>query len=133
MTKPSGSEFEHMKMKPIDDPRAPGAAGRLTRREVKYLIFPTSSSTMIVLENLAKNVATRLGERAFCVVFEDDLERCWPSKRTKRAEREKEIQFFAKTQGWTAAILTADSGTRAIFRKLDQIAANYEGASTVSA
>jgi hypothetical protein len=29
---------------------------------------------------LAKHVAAQLEERAFCVVFEHDLERCWPRK-----------------------------------------------------
>jgi hypothetical protein len=80
----------------------------------------------IVLETLAKHIAAHLEERAFCVVFEDDLERCWPGERVERAEREKDIQFFAKAQGWTAIIVTVDSGSRAIFRKLAQGAANYE-------
>ena len=69
------------------------------------------------MKTLAKHVAARLRERAFCVVFEDDLERCWPSKGLERAEREKGIQSFARSQGLAAAILTVDSGIRAIFRK----------------
>jgi hypothetical protein len=56
------------------------------------LIFATSSSTIIVLKTLAKNVATHLRERAFCVVFEDDLDRCWPRRQMARAEREREIK-----------------------------------------
>jgi hypothetical protein len=67
----------------------------------------------------------------FCVVFEDNLERRWPSEKLERAEREEEIQFFAKSHGWTAAILTADTGIRAIFWKLEQSATNYEGSSLV--
>jgi hypothetical protein len=51
----------------------------------------------------------------------------------ERAEREKEIQFFAKSHGWTAVILTVDSGSRAIFRNLEQGAANYDGSSVVPA
>ena len=99
VTKPSGTEYHDMKMKPIDD-------------------FAAPSSTIIALKTLAKNVAAHLGERAFCVIFEDDLERCWPSNKVKRADPEKEIHSFAKSQGWTAVILTTDSGNRAIFRKL---------------
>ncbi len=36
-----------------------------------------------------------------------------------RAELEREIQGFAESQGWTAAILDAGFGTRAILRKLE--------------
>jgi hypothetical protein len=32
------------------------------------------------LKTLAKHVAARLRERAFCVAFEDDLERGWPNQ-----------------------------------------------------
>jgi len=67
---------------------------------------------------LAKHVSARLEERAFCVVFENDLERCWPFKKLTRSEREREIQDFADSQGWTAAILEGAFGTRAIFRTL---------------
>jgi hypothetical protein len=95
------------------------------------LISANPSSTIIAVKTLAENVAAHLGERAFCVVFEDDLERCWPIKTVKRADREKEIHSFAKSQGWTAVILTADSGTRALFRKLEQGDANYDGSSVV--
>ena len=69
-------------------------------------------------EMLAKQVAARLEEREFCVVFENDLERCWPRKEMRRSEREKEIQAFAESQGWTAAILDGAFGSRAIFRRL---------------
>jgi hypothetical protein len=119
-------------MRAIDDPGAPGNPVGMASRELKHLISANSSSTIIALKTLAKNVAARLGERAFCVIFEDDLERCWPSKMVKRADREQEIHSFAKSQGWTAVILTADSGTRAIFRKLEQGTANYDGSSVVA-
>ena len=118
MIKPSGTEYADMKMKPINDLRAPGDAARLARPEAKHLIFATSSSTIIVLKTLAKNVATRLRERAFCVVFEDDLDRCWPRRQMARAERERQIQAFAESQGWAAAIVEGGFGTRAIFRRL---------------
>jgi hypothetical protein len=84
-----------------------------------------------ILKALTKYVGAQLKKRAFCVVFEDDLDRCWPSERVEPAEREKEIQFLAESQGWTAVILSAESGTRAIFRKLEQSAASYDGSSVV--
>jgi hypothetical protein len=64
-----------------------------------------SSSTIIVLKTLTKYVAAQLEERAFCVVFENDLEHCWARKDTTRAKRERDIQSFAESQGWTAAIV----------------------------
>jgi hypothetical protein len=69
------------------------------------------------LKTLAKQVVAHLEKRAFCVVFEHDLERCWPRREMSQAEREKEIQGFAESQGWTAAIVEGAFGTRAIFRK----------------
>ena len=67
------------------------------------------------MKTLAKDIATKLGEGAFYVVFEDDLERCWPSNEMPEAKRRKEIQDFAESHGWTAAILDGAFGTRAIF------------------
>ncbi len=65
---------------------------------------------------LAKYIEQRLKERAFCVVFEDEIERCWPRKKLERAEREEQIQAFAKSRGWSAFIHDFDSGrTRALF------------------
>jgi len=66
---------------------------------------------------LAKHLAARLKKRSFCVLFENDLERCWPRKEMARSERERKIQAFAESQGWTAAILESAFGTRAIFRQ----------------
>jgi hypothetical protein len=66
---------------------------------------------------LTENIAAKLGERAFCVVFEDDLERCWPSDKMPSAKRKSEIQNFAESRGWTAAILEGAFGTRAIFER----------------
>jgi len=71
------------------------------------------------LKTLTEHITQQLKERGFCVVFEDDLERCWPSKEMARAKRKREIQGFAESQGWTAAILESGFGTRAIFRSLE--------------
>jgi hypothetical protein len=73
----------------------------------------------VALKTLAEHIAQQLKERGFCVVFDSDLERCWPSSRIARAELEREIQGFAESQGWTAAIHDAGFGTRAILRKLE--------------
>jgi hypothetical protein len=69
------------------------------------------------LKILAEHIAQQLKERGFCVVFDCDLERCWPSSGMSQADRERKIQDFAESQGWTAAILEAGFATRAIFQK----------------
>ena len=80
---------------------------------------------------LAEYIATQLEERAFCVVFDDDLERCWPRKKIARLERQRKIRSFAESQSWTAAILEDEFGTRAIFRKVEPVTADQGGASVV--
>jgi len=52
------------------------------------------------LKILAEHIAQQLKERGFCVVFEGDLERCWPSSGMSQTERERKIQDFAESQGW---------------------------------
>jgi hypothetical protein len=69
------------------------------------------------LKILAQHIAQQLEQRGFCVVFDRDLERCWPSGRMTRAEREREIQDFAECQGWTAAILNAGFPASVRFQK----------------
>jgi hypothetical protein len=83
------------------------------------------------LKTLAERIAAQLEERAFCIVFEDDLERCWPSKRMSREERELEIHRFAESQGWTAAVVEVGFATRAVFQRLEPDAVDYEGFSGV--
>jgi hypothetical protein len=68
------------------------------------------------MDKLARRVERDLEERHFCVVFEDEVERCWPSE--KPLERERQIQDFANSRGWKAFILDTDCGrTRAIFSR----------------
>lgn len=68
------------------------------------------------METLAKHIERCLKKREFCVVFEDEIERGWPSEKVKRAEREKQIQSFAELHGWNASLVDTDSGlTRAVF------------------
>jgi len=69
-----------------------------------------SKDSLKVLRNAFK-------KEGFCVVFESDLNRCWPSGKLTPAEPKTKIKAFAETYGWSAAILTGDFGIRAIFRK----------------
>jgi hypothetical protein len=76
------------------------------------------------MDELAKHIERSLKERGFCLVLEDQLERCWPSEKIKRAGREEQIQTFAKSPGWIVAILDTDSGVmRAIFERHSRRAA----------
>jgi len=68
------------------------------------------------LDTLAKRIEQQLKEREFCLVFEDEVEHCWPGGKIERTERESQIQAFARSRGWNAFILNSDSGhTRAVF------------------
>jgi hypothetical protein len=70
------------------------------------------------MDTLGKHIKRCLKEREFCLVLEAELERCWPSEKIERAEREKQIQTFAELRGWSASILNTDSGlVRAIFSR----------------
>ena len=74
------------------------------------------------MDELAKHIERSLRERGFCVVLEDELERCWPTEKIKRADREKQIQTFAKSREWIVSILNTDSGVmRAIFEGSDSV------------
>jgi len=68
------------------------------------------------MDELAKHIERSLKKRGFCLVLEDELERCWPSKKIKREDREEQIQDFAKSHGWTVSVLDTESGVvRAMF------------------
>jgi len=56
------------------------------------------------MDRLARRIERDLEERHFCVVFEDEVERCWPKEKLDQMEREEEIQAFAKSRGWNAFI-----------------------------
>ena len=89
MTNPSRIDYEDMKNKRINRRRAPGAAASVAPSRSETLDLAMSSSTIIVLKTLAEHIAARLEERAFCVVFENDLERCWPCKEIARTTGER--------------------------------------------
>ena len=68
------------------------------------------------LEALAKRIEWQLRQRGFCVVFEHEVERCWPSEKIKPSERLNQIEAFAKSRGLKASILNTEMGdTRVIF------------------
>lgn len=48
------------------------------------------------MDELAKNIEHTLKKRGFCLVLEDQLERWWPSQKINRADREEQIETFAK-------------------------------------
>ena len=76
----------------------------------------SGDTTRALMGELAKRIEGSLEERGFCVVFEDELELCWPSEEIKPADREEQIETFAESHGWIVAILNTDSGViRAIF------------------
>ena len=66
------------------------------------------------MDRLAKRIERDLEERRFCVVFENEIERCWPKEKLDQMEREEEIQTFAESHGWNASIHNSDGLTRAI-------------------
>jgi hypothetical protein len=70
-------------------------------------------------DEFAKFVRERLEKRKYCMVFESQLEPCWPAEKVKsaaRIAREKKIRAFAKANGWTAVI--HDPGLSVIFKKI---------------
>ena len=79
------------------------------------------------LKMLGKRIAAQLEKRPFCVVFEDDLKRCWPNSLTHQDEWKSEIHRFAESSGWSATILEGVFGTRAIFQRLESGAVDHEG------
>ena len=49
------------------------------------------------MDEFAKHIERTLEERGFCVVLEDELERCWPSEQIDPGDREEQIQGFAES------------------------------------
>ena len=93
-----------------------------------YLLERTSVATLGIIEmdELARHIEQCLSKRGFCVVFEDELERCWPSEKIDLGDREETIQSFAKSHGWIVSVLNSDfGGTRAIFESHSRTAGPY--------
>jgi len=68
------------------------------------------------LEALTKHIRERLGTSKFCIVFENELERVWPTDNALREKRAALIHAYAKEKGWSATV--SDPGMRVTFRKL---------------
>ena len=66
------------------------------------------------LETLAKRIEWQLKQRGFCVVFEHEVEHCWPSEKSKPSERLTQIEAFAKSRGWKASILNTEMGDTSV-------------------
>ena len=69
------------------------------------------------MDELAERIKGRLAVRKSCIVFENEIVRCWPlSKSRSEIDRENEIHAFAKKHGWSVKI--NDPGIRVTFKKL---------------
>jgi hypothetical protein len=64
---------------------------------------------------LANHIRGRLRDHIFCTVFENTLSGVWPRPHEHDC-RIKEIEAFAKANGWTVTI--SDPGIRLTFKKL---------------
>jgi hypothetical protein len=73
------------------------------------------------LDILLRHINERLVKRKFCVVFENDLQRVWPTRERERARRAAAIEAFARAHGFTATI--HDPGIRVTFRRLPSVTA----------
>ena len=87
--------------------------------------IPKNKSPFLIM--LREHIAAQLVVRGFCLVFDDDLERCWPSNQMSPEERNSEILRFAESQGWSATSRYGVLGTTALFRRLEPGAVDYEG------
>jgi hypothetical protein len=64
---------------------------------------------------LAKLIRNRLGDHVTCAVYENQLSIIWP-RVYEHDSRIKEIEAFAKVNGWSVSI--SDPGIRLTFKKL---------------
>ena len=64
---------------------------------------------------LAELIRKRLGDHILCTVFENRLAVVWP-RDYEHDSRIKEIEAFAKANGWSVSI--SDPGLRLTFKKL---------------
>jgi len=64
---------------------------------------------------LAQLIKNRLGTMQICTVFENKLAAVWP-RAYEHDSRIKEIEAFAKANGWSVSI--SDPGIQLTFKKL---------------
>lgn len=68
------------------------------------------------MDALYRHIDDRLRTRKSCVVFENELQRVWPTEKKERAKRAAAIERFARAYGLTAMI--HDPGIRVTFRRI---------------
>jgi len=68
------------------------------------------------MDALLKHITERLGGRAYCIVYENEILRVWPRDDKENATRHAAIHAFAAKHGLSASI--NDPGIRVKFRKL---------------
>jgi hypothetical protein len=68
------------------------------------------------VDALYRHIDERLRGRKYCVVFENELQRVWPTEKRERAKRAAAIETFARVHGFTAKI--HDPGIRVTFRRI---------------
>ena len=66
-------------------------------------------------KELAELIRKRLGNHVTCAVYENNLSVVWP-RAYEHDSRIKEIEAFAKANGWSVSI--TDPGIRLTFKKL---------------
>jgi hypothetical protein len=67
------------------------------------------------VDSLYRHIEERLQTHKYCVVFENELQRIWPTPKKERAKRAAAIEAFALAHGLTATI--HDPGIRVTFRR----------------
>ena len=87
--------------------------------------IPKDNSPFLII--LSEHIAAQLALRGFCLLFDDDLERCWPSNQMSPEERNSEINRFAESHGWSATTRDCVFGTTALFQRLEPGAVDYGG------
>lgn len=68
------------------------------------------------MDALLKHIQQRLITRKFCIIFQDEIQRVWPSQTHENEKQIQAIHAFAKANGLFAVI--HDPGIRVTFRKL---------------
>jgi hypothetical protein len=87
-----------------------------TDPEIPDILFRIDQGTN--LDTLAKHIEQQMEKREFCVVFDDEIERCWSSKKLRGTDRHREIQAFAESRGWSGSIHDSESDRpRAVFQQ----------------
>jgi hypothetical protein len=68
------------------------------------------------VDALYRHIDERLRAHKYCVVFEKELQRIWPTEKRERSKRAAAIEAFARAHHLAATI--HDPGIRVTFRRL---------------